>query len=312
MRLLVAGGVLGLAVLASLTLGAAGPGLGDPAVLDARFSRTVVGLAVGASVAVAGAALQGVTRNPLADPGLLGINAGAALAVVLGIQLLGLTSAGQYAWLALLGAAAAAAVVHGVASAARGGARPLTLALAGAAVTALVTSVTGGLLVADQAVLESFRHWQVGSVAGRDPEVLRAVAPLLLPGLMLVLLASRALDSLALGDDLARGLGRRVRLDRAVAVAGAVALSAAATAVAGPIAFVGLVVPHLARLVLGPGPSSRLLLASGLGGGALLVLADTLGRVVAPPTEVQAGIVTAVLGAPALFVLVRRRRVVAL
>ena len=311
MRLLVAGGLLGLAVLASLTLGAAGAGLGDPAILDARLSRTLVGLAVGASVGVAGAALQGVTRNPLADPGLLGINAGAALAVVLGIQLLGVTSAGQYAWFALAGAGVAAAVVYAVASAARGGARPLTLALAGAAVTALVTSVTGGVLVADQAVLETFRQWQVGSVAGRDPGVLRAVAPLLVPGLLMVLLASRALDSLALGDDLARGLGQRVRLDRAVVVAGAVALSAAATAVAGPIAFVGLVVPHLVRLALGPGSSTRLLLGSALGGGVLLVLADTLGRVVAPPTEVQAGIVTALLGAPALFVLVRRDRVVA-
>ena len=309
-RLLLSATVLLVVVLGSLALGAGGiEGMRDAGILDSRISRTVVGLVVGAAVGVAGAALQGVTRNPLADPGLLGINAGAALAVVLGIQLLGLSSPREYVWVALLGALGAAGLVYGIAASGPGGPRPLTLALAGAAVAALVSSVTAGLLIADTEALDTFRFWQVGSVAGRDASVLYAVFPLLVPGLLVTLLAGRSLDTLSLGDELARGLGQRIQLTRFLVVLGAVAISAAATAIAGPIAFVGLVVPHLVRLLVGAPASTVLLVGSAVGGGTLLVLADTVGRVVAPPTEIQAGIITALLGAPALLLLVRRSRV---
>lgn len=309
--LLVGAAVLGAAIAVSVLVGVAGvSGVGgDAAVTHARVDRTIVGLVVGAALGLSGAALQGVTQNPLADPGLIGISAGAALAIVLAIPL-GLRSTGQLGWVALGGAVVAAAVVYAVAATGSRGGRgpnPVTLVLAGAAVTALVTSVSGALLMTDRATFEIFRSWQVGSVAGRSPSTLLAVAWLLVPGAAAIVLSARALDSMALGEDVAQSLGRRLALTRAVVIGGAVATAAAATAVAGPIAFVGLVVPHLARAA--SGPTARLALPmSAVTGAAMVVLADTMGRVVMPPSEVQAGIICAVLGAPALLLLVRGRR----
>lgn len=288
-------------VLAALT-GQATP---HAAVVEARVGRTIVGLVVGAAVALSGAAMQSLTRNPLADPGLTGINAGAALAIVVGI-VTG-TAAGQlgYLVLALVGGSCAALLWYGVAALTRGGASPITLALTGAAVTAGCTSVTSGLLMGNQRALDMFRFWQVGSVGGRDLSVLPPTLPLLLVGGLLTLACSRALDALALGDDLAAALGRRVWLIRLLVAGGAVMLAAAATSIAGPIAFIGLVVPHLARGLAGRG-AMRSGTVSAVLGAALLLLADVLGRVVAPPGEVSAGILTAVLGVPALAVLLRR------
>lgn len=289
------------------------PGMPGPvqAVVDARVSRTVIGVAVGAALALAGAALQGVSRNPLADPGILGINAGAALAVVVGISWLGLVRPTSYIWFALVGAAVAGALVYGVASLGRDGATPVKLALAGAAMTAGLTSLISGILVSSKQTMDVFRFWQVGSVGGRSWSVFLAVLPFLVVGAVLVLAAQRSLDALALGDDLARGLGRSLWRDRLLVFVGTVLLCGGATAVAGPIAFVGLLVPHAVRL-LGFADHRRLLPFSALGGGALLVLADTVGRVAVPPTEMQVGIMTAVIGVPAFVWVVRRGRVVGL
>lgn len=276
-------------------------------ILDLRLPRTLVGLLVGAALGLSGAILQGATRNPLADPGILGINAGATLCVVLGISVFGITQLSGYVWLAFLGAGGAMLVVYLVASLGREGATPVKLALAGAAVTAALTSVTSAILITNVETLDQIRFWQVGALTGRTTDILVQVAPFILAGIVLALLTSRILDGLALGDDVARGLGLKVQRGRAMVGFAAVILAGAATAAAGPIAFVGLTVPHLARAFTGPNyrwilPYSMLLAP------ILLLGADIVGRIIVPPGELQVGIVTAALGAPFFIALVRRRK----
>ncbi|MUK00551.1 iron chelate uptake ABC transporter family permease subunit [Vibrio cholerae] len=320
-KLVLAGLVLVLFCFASLTIGARSIGVGtmidaltafdpsngDHAVVLSRVPRTVVGLLVGAALATAGAALQGIARNPLADPGILGINAGASLAVVIGIYLFGLGSASEYIWFAFAGAGAAALVVYAVASLGREGATPVKLALAGAALAAGLASFTNAVLVSSQETLDSFRFWQVGTLSGRGWDVIGTVAPFLLGGLLLTLTTGKVLNSLALGDDVARGLGQNVGLARGIAALGVVIMCGAATALAGPIAFVGLVIPHTVRLVVGA-DYRWILPFSAVLGPVLLLGADVIGRVILPPGEVQVGIMTAVVGAPFFVWLVRRRR----
>jgi iron complex transport system permease protein len=314
--------LLVLMVLASLAVGARAIPLGevvnalfDPnatgtnatILRDLRIPRTLLGLLVGAAIGLSGAIMQGVTRNPLADPGLLGINSGAALFVVLGISILGLTTLTAYVWLGFAGAAVATVLVYAVASLGREGATPIKLALAGAAITAAFGSITTGVLMIDATTLDAFRFWQVGSLAGRGSDVLVSVAPFLIAGIVLALITGRLLDAMALGDDIARGLGQRVMLSRGIAALAWIVLAGGATAAAGPIAFVGLTVPHAARAITGP--SYRWILPySAVLAPILLLGADILGRVLAPPGELQVGIVTAALGAPLFILLVRRRR----
>lgn len=282
-------------------------GIAEAAVRQ-RVPRTLLALVVGAALGVAGAAMQAVTRNPLADPGILGVNNGAALAVVTGIAFFGLTSPTSYIWVAMLGAALAAAFVYAVGSLGRGGATPLKLALAGAATAAALSSLVSAILLPRIAVMDSFRFWQIGGVGGASYDRIGRVLPFLLVGLLLCLASARRLNALALGDDVARGLGERVWVTRAMAAAGAVVLCGAATAAAGPIGFVGLVVPHLCRMLIGV-DHRWLLPFSAIVGAGLLTAADIVGRVVARPEEVDVGIVTALIGAPFFIHVVRRRKV---
>lgn len=277
-------------------------------VRELRLPRTVVGLVVGAALGVAGAQMQGLTRNPLADPGLLGVSAGAALAVVVGIALLGVGTATGQAACAFVGALAASVAVWALAAGGRGGASPLPLVLAGVALSALLGSVTTVVVLLDATTLDQYRFWVVGSVAGRDVDLLLGVLPLLLAGLLLAVATTRSLDLVALGDELAVGLGARLAWGRLGVALSATLLTAGTVAVAGPLVFVGLVVPHLARAVVGPA-HRWLLPLSALLGAALLVGSDVVGRVVVRPAELQVGIVTALVGAPFLVALVRRRRV---
>ena len=279
----------------------------DAAIVRARLTRTLIALAAGAALGLAGGCTQGLTRNPLGDPGILGINAGAALGVVTALSVLGVTAPSHYAWFAVLGAAVSAVLVHAIAGLGRDGATPVKLAVAGAATTAGLTSWTTAVLVTDLETLETFRFWQVGTVAGRGLDVLMPVLPFLGAGTVLALTGARLLNVLALGDDLARGLGRRAGLDRLVVGLAVVLLAGGATAVAGPLAFVGLVAPHLARILLGPDYTRILPASLGLG-AALVLVADVVGRVVLPPAEVQVGIMTAVVGVPVFFALIRRGR----
>ena len=274
-------------------------------IIGARIDRTLIAVVVGACVALAGTVLQGLTRNPIAEPGILGLNSGAALLVVIGIRIGLLDGVLDYLWTALVGVIIAGALVHAVSLTVPLRHQPMTTALAGAAIMAACSSIMVGLLVTDDAALDLFRYWQVGSVAGKDAGILWPVLPFVLIGLLLTLTSARTLNAMALGDDIARALGQRVVLARGAALLGALLLTAAACAVAGPIAFVGLAVPHVVRLFGGP-DHGRLLLGALLLGPALVVAADTLGRVVAPPGEIQVGVMTAVVGAPVLILLARR------
>ena len=278
---------------------------GDHAVVHARVPRTVLGLLAGGALGLAGAAMQGVARNPLADPGIIGVNAGAALAVVTGIYIFGVTGFSGYIWFAFIGAATAAVVVYLIASLGREGATPVKLALAGAALSAGLSSLMNVILVSSQDTLDRFRFWQVGGIAGRDWAVLLPGLPFLAAGALIVLLSGRILNNLALGDDTARGLGQRVGPARAVTALGIVLLCGTATALAGPISFVGLVVPHAVRFLTGP-DYRWILPLSLVAAPALLLGADIIGRVVLLPGEVPAGIMTALVGAPVFVWLIRR------
>ncbi|RZE11928.1 FecCD family ABC transporter permease [Streptomyces albidoflavus] len=291
-------------------IGGADGTLGEAAAAK-RIPRTLLAVVIGAALALSGAVMQGVTRNPLADPGILGVNMGASLAVVTGVAFFGLTSPTSYIWVAIVGAAAAALFVYTVGTLGRGGATPLKLALAGAATSAAFASLVSAVVLPRNDIAGSFRLWQIGGVGGASYERIGQVLPFLAAGFLLCLLSARALNSLALGDELAAGLGERVALVRAVAALGAVLLCGAATAVAGPIAFVGLVVPHTCRLLVGV-DHRWLLPLSMLLGAVLLTAADVVGRVVARPSEIDVGIVTALIGAPFFIYIVRRQKVRAL
>ena len=275
-----------------------------------RVPRTEVGLVAGAALGLAGAGLQAVTRNPLADPGILGLSQGAAAGVVVAISFGLANGFDGYVRYAFAGAVLAACVVYAIASRGRGGASPVKLALAGTALTAMVAGANTVVLTASSATLDQFRFWQVGSLGGREAGTVGRMLPFVVVGAVLVLACARGLDALALGDDTAYALGHRVRLVRGCAALGATLLTAAAVAAAGPIAFVGLAVPHLARRLVSA-DHRRVLPLSALLGAALLVGADAAGRVVRPPAEVPAGVMTALVGVPVLVVLVRRGRAVA-
>jgi iron complex transport system permease protein len=284
------------------------PSDGDQVIVRTRLPRTVCGLLVAGALGLAGAAMQAVARNPLADPGILGVNAGAALGVVFALAVLGLSGTSAYVWFALAGAAVSAVVVYGVASLGREGATPVKLALAGAAMSAGLVSLTNAVLVTSKQTLDGYRFWLVGSIGVRDWDSIIATLPFFVIGFAITLGTGPLLNGLALGDDVARGLGQRVGLGRAVTAAGVVLLCGAATALAGPISFVGLLVPHAVRALVGP--DNRWVLPLSLLAAPVLVLgADVVGRVVLPPGEIAAGVMTAVIGGPVFIWLVRRRRV---
>ncbi|MDX6353179.1 MAG: iron-siderophore transport system permease protein [Streptomyces sp.] len=317
--LLLALALLALVTLASIALGAKGIPLdqvwhglfhysgtdNDVVIREVRLPRTLLGLLVGAALGLAGAAMQALTRNPLADPGLLGVNAGAAAAVVTAISIFGVTSVNGYVWFALAGAAAVAALVYLV-----GGTRaatPVRLALAGTAATALLQGYTNAVELTDNVALDRMRFWQVGSLASADMATVRNVLPFIGVGIVLALATARPLNAVALGDDTARGLGARLTRTRVLVMVSITLLCGAATAACGPIVFVGLMVPHVVRGITGPDMRWIMPYAAVLS-PVLLLGADVIGRLVTRPAELQVGIVTAVLGGPVFIVLVRRRK----
>ncbi|MER7849642.1 iron chelate uptake ABC transporter family permease subunit [Kitasatospora sp. NPDC096077] len=271
-----------------------------------RLPRTLLGLLVGCGLGLSGAVMQALTRNPLADPGLLGINAGASAAVVTASSLFGIATVGGYVWFALAGAAVVSVAVYAV-----GGGRaatPARLALAGSALNATLYSYVSAVMLLDTRTLDRMRFWTVGSLADAQPATVLTVLPFIGAGLLLALALAGPLNALALGDDKARALGTRPGLVRAGAVAAVTLLCGAATAACGPIVFVGLMVPHLVRAVTGP-DLRRLLPYCALLAPVLLLGADVLGRVVARPGELLVGVVTAVLGGPFFLHLARRGKV---
>lgn len=288
-------------------LGGSTDGLGEASVVK-RVWRTALAVLVGAALGVSGGVMQGVTRNPLADPGILGVNMGASLAVVVGMAWFGLWTFASIIWVAIAGAAITAVFVYVVGSLGRGGATPLKLALAGAATSAVAVSLMSAVVLPRGDISGRARSWQIGGVGGATPEAIWQVLPFLAVGMLVCLVAARSLNSLALGDELAAGLGERVAYARAFAALGAVLLCGGATAIAGPIFFVGLVIPHLFRLLIGS-DYRWLLPLSAFGGAGLVTISDIVGRVVGRPEEIDVGIVTAIVGAPFFIAIVRRQKV---
>ncbi|MFG2612500.1 FecCD family ABC transporter permease [Streptomyces anulatus] len=298
-------------VLKALTGQPTGPRIED-VIRSVRVPRTALGLAAGAALGLSGCVMQALTRNPLADPGILGVSAGAAFAIVLAAGVAGIGSLLGYIWFAFAGAMAASVVVYLLGRLGRSGSTPVKLALAGVAVTAVLSSLTSAVVLTDPAALDRFRFWSAGSLADQDASTVLRVLPFLGLGALLALASAPALNSLALGDDVAASLGRRLGLVRLQGVMAVTLLTGAAVAVIGPVVFIGLVVPHVSRVLAqyaGLGPDHRWLLPlSAALAAALLLGADILGRVIARPVEVQAGIIVAFIGGPFFIALVRRRR----
>lgn len=319
--LVAASGILALSAVASIAFGtravtatdfvAALTGHADgfaQAAIVARIPRTVLALLVGAALAVAGCAMQTVTRNPLAEPGIIGVTGGASLAVVAGIAFFGLANPYATMGVAVLGAASAAVFVYAVGSLGRGGATPLKLTLAGAATSAACVSLVSAITLPRADIIRSVQFWQVGGVGGATWERIGVIAPVLAAGFVVCVAVSRGMNALALGDDVASGLGAHVGRTRALAALGAIVLSGVATSVAGPIGFVGLIVPHACRALVGS-DTRWLMPASALVGGTLLTVSDVVGRVVAAPESIDVGIITAIVGAPCFIWIVRRQKV---
>lgn len=284
----------------------------DNIVWTVRVPRTVLGLTAGAALGLSGALMQALTRNPLADPGILGVSAGASFGIVLAIALFGIGSLYGTIWFAFAGALGTSVLVFLLGRTGRSGATPVKLALAGIAVTFLLFSLTNAIVLTDPDALDRYRFWSAGTLADQDAAVVRGILPFLAVGAVLALATAPSLNSLALGDDVAASLGRRLGLVRLQGVVAVMLLTGASVAVIGPVVFLGLVVPHVARVLAqyaGIGPDHRRLLPlSAVLAPCLLLTADILGRVVARPTEVQAGVLVAFIGGPFFIALVRRRK----
>jgi len=275
---------------------------------DLRLPRTVMGLLVGIALGLSGALIQAMTRNPLADPGILGVNAGAGFFVVLGVAVFGISSINEYIWFSFGGAVAATLGVYALGSSGRGDSAPLRLTLAGVAVGAVLGGITSGITLLRPQVFQAMRYWGAGTLAERDGDMVSTVAPFILVGTAIALALARPLNAVALGEDTARSLGAKVGTTRLWTVVAVTLLCGAATAAAGPIGFVGLMIPHVARWIVGP--DQRWIFVYTLALSPVLLLAsDVLGRIIIRPAEMQVGIVTAFVGAPVLIWLIRRRKV---
>lgn len=273
-----------------------------------RVPRTLIGLMAGACLGLSGAVMQGLTHNPLADPGVLGINSGAALAVVIGIHTFDVTSPSKFVWFAFVGAAAASILVYGLGSFGRHAAAPVRLAIAGMATAAVFSAFTTSILLTDEQTLDQYRFWVVGSLSGRDMNTVTSIAPFAIVATILALAVARPLNTLGLGEDAARSLGASVARSRAICSVAIILTAGTAVAACGPIAFVGLMVPHMVRHWTGP-EHRWLLPYTAVCAPILLLGADVVGRIVDRPSEVQVGIITALIGAPFFIAIARRTRI---
>ncbi|MGN7477486.1 FecCD family ABC transporter permease [Solibacillus silvestris] len=279
----------------------------EASVVRQRIVRTLFCLLCGAALGVSGALMQSVTRNPIADPSILGVNTGASLFVVCGIAFLNISSANQYIWLAIAGAFITAIFVFGIGSMGSGGATPLKLVLAGAATSAILSSLVVAVMIPRTNVMDQFRFWQVGSVGSGSWDAIALFMPFIIVGIGIALFTAPGLNALALGDDVAKGLGVRTGTLRIVAALGGVLLCGAATALAGPIGFIGLLATHIIRLVIGP-DLRYIIPMSALSGAIILTLSDVVGRLLGSPSELEVGIVTAFIGAPILILITMKAK----
>ena len=280
----------------------------ETAIILQRIPRTVFGILAGGALGISGALMQSITRNPIADPSILGVNTGASLFVVAGIAFFNITVAYQYIWLAIIGAGVTAVFVYSVASMGKDGATPLKLALSGSAVSIVLGSLVSTIMLPNNRVMEAFRFWQVGSIGSATWENIMLISPFLVVGFIISMFISGYLNNLALGDEAATALGTNVVMTRTIGALSSVLLCGATTALAGPIGFVGLIIPHIIRLIFGS-EMSKMLPLSFLGSAILMLVSDVIGRIISLPGETEVGIVTAVLGAPVFILAIRKGRV---
>ncbi|WP_271809044.1 FecCD family ABC transporter permease [Clostridium beijerinckii] len=314
--------LLGICVIISLAFGSKNIGISQAInallnsddtsfaalVVRERIPRTIFSILAGASLGISGALMQSITRNPIADPSILGVNTGASLFVVIGIAFFNINSANEYIWIALVGAGITSIFVYTIASIGSGGMTPIKLALAGSATSAVLTSLVSVIILPRSEVIDAYRFWQVGSVSGATWESIYLILPFLIIGLIISIISAPALDILALGDEVATGLGVNIGIIRIICAIAGVILCGATTAIAGPIGFVGLMIPHSIRLIFGSNLRG-LVPMSAIGGAVLLTISDVLGRVIGTPGELQVGIITAFLGAPILIIIARKAKV---
>ncbi|OCA96604.1 FecCD family ABC transporter permease [Clostridium beijerinckii] len=314
--------LLGICVIISLAFGSKNIGISQAInsllnsddtsfaalVVRERIPRTIFSIMAGASLGISGALMQSITRNPIADPSILGVNTGASLFVVIGIAFFNINSANEYIWIALVGAGITSIFVYTIASIGSGGMTPIKLALAGSATSAVLTSLVSVIILPRSEVMDAYRFWQVGSVSGATWESISLILPFLIIGLIISIISAPALDILALGDEVATGLGVNIGIIRIICAIAGVILCGATTAIAGPIGFVGLMIPHSIRLIFGSNLRG-LVPMSAIGGAVLLTISDVLGRVIGSPGELQVGIITAFLGAPILIIIARKAKV---
>ena len=280
----------------------------EAAIILQRIPRTVFGILAGGALGISGALMQSITRNPIADPSILGVNTGASLFVVAGIAFFNITVAYQYIWLAIIGAGVTAVFVYSVASMGKDGATPLKLALSGSAVSIVLGSLVSTIMLPNNRVMEAFRFWQVGSIGSATWESIMLISPFLIVGFIISMFISGYLNNLALGDEAATALGTNVVMTRTIGALSSVLLCGATTALAGPIGFVGLIIPHIIRLIFGS-EMSKMLPLSFLGSAILMLVSDIIGRIISLPGETEVGIVTAVIGAPVFILAIRKGRV---
>jgi hypothetical protein len=280
----------------------------ETAIILQRIPRTVFGILAGGALGISGALMQSITRNPIADPSILGVNTGASLFVVAGIAFFNITVAYQYIWLAIIGAGVTAVFVYSVASMGKDGATPLKLALSGSAVSIVLGSLVSTIMLPNNRVMEAFRFWQVGSIGSATWENIMLISPFLIVGFIISMFISGYLNNLALGDEAATALGTNVVMTRTIGALSSVLLCGATTALAGPIGFVGLIIPHIIRLIFGS-EMSKMLPLSFLGSAILMLVSDIIGRIISLPGETEVGIVTAVIGAPVFILAIRKGRV---
>ncbi|NSB13526.1 FecCD family ABC transporter permease [Clostridium beijerinckii] len=314
--------LLGICVIISLAFGSKNIGISQAInallnsddtsfaalVVRERIPRTIFSIMAGASLGISGALMQSITRNPIADPSILGVNTGASLFVVIGIAFFNINSANEYIWIALVGAGITSIFVYTIASIGSGGMTPIKLALAGSATSAVLTSLVSVIILPRSEVIDAYRFWQVGSVSGATWESIDLMLPFLIIGLIISIISAPALDILALGDEVATGLGVNIGIIRIICAIAGVILCGATTAIAGPIGFVGLMIPHSIRLIFGSNLRG-LVPMSAIGGAVILTISDVLGRVIGSPGELQVGIITAFLGAPILIIIARKAKV---
>lgn len=280
----------------------------EAAIIFQRIPRTVFGILAGGALGISGALMQSITRNPIADPSILGVNTGASLFVVAGIAFFNITVAYQYIWLSITGAGVTAVFVYSVASMGKDGATPLKLALSGSAVSIVLGSLVSTIMLPNNRVMEAFRFWQVGSIGSATWENIMLISPFLIVGFIISMFISGYLNNLALGDEAATALGTNVVMTRTIGALASVLLCGATTALAGPIGFVGLIIPHIIWLIFGS-EMSKMLPLSFLGSAILMLISDVIGRIISLPGETEVGIVTAVLGAPVFILAIRKGRV---